>query len=224
MDDSRRTFSFLGINAIAVAGLTPWLLALADEPQAALSAQSDAAAPLKGRMGRDIPNIQLVTHTDRRVRLYDDLVKGKKVLINFMYADCSNTCPRTTANLVKVQKSFGDRMGKDVFFLSITLTPDHDTPERLQAYAKDHGCGPGWEFLTGRIEDINRLRRYLGVYDATPDITQHVGILTYGNEPEGKWGATSTLAKPDVIAWMVKSRIDGWTAQPWPARIVDQGE
>jgi protein SCO1/2 len=164
-----------------------------------------------------LPNVEFRTQHNRRVKFYDDLVKNKKVLINFMYTECSGTCPRTTANLVKVQKMFGDRMGRDVFFLSVSLTPDRDTPEKLKAYAEEQGCGDGWYFLNGNIDDVDRLRRSLGVYD-NADISQHIGILTYGNEREGKWGATSTLASADHIAWTVTRRIDPWVAQPWPAR------
>lgn len=72
-----------------------------------------------------------------------DLIKGKKVLINFMYTECGGICPRTTANLVKVQEAFGDRLGRDVVFISISLTPDRDTPARLKAYAAAHGCRDG---------------------------------------------------------------------------------
>lgn len=218
MDESRRMISLLALNTAAVAGLTPWMFSLADEAVAAQDAPADLMAARKNQIARTLPNVLMRDQNERPVRFYDDLVKGKKVLINFMYADCSNTCPRTTANLVKVQNALGDRVGRDVFFLSITLKPDHDTPERLRTYASEHGCRPGWSFLTGRIEDITRLRRALGVYDSNPDVTQHVGILTYGNEAEGKWGATSTLAPPNVILQSVKSRVDGWVARPWPEK------
>jgi hypothetical protein len=71
------------------------------------------------------------------------------------------------------------------------------------------------------MDDVDRVRRSLGVYD-NADVSQHLGILTYGNEPEGKWGATSTLASADQIAWSVTRRIDPWVAQPWPARASNQ--
>ena len=76
-----------------------------------------------------LPNVALVTHDGKPVRFYDDLVKDRKVVINFMYTTCADgTCPITTANLVQVQKLLGDRVGRDVFFYSITLSPDQDTP------------------------------------------------------------------------------------------------
>lgn len=116
---------------------------------------------------------------------------------------------------MKVQEAFGSRLGRDVFFISISLTPDRDTPDRLKAYAEEQGCRDGWYFLTGNIDDVDRVRRNLGVYD-NPDITQHMGILTFGDEPEGRWGATNTLGSVDHIVWTVTSKRDGWAAEPWP--------
>lgn len=221
MDESRRTLSLLALNTLAVAGLAPSLLARgrdADAQEPALRHAKLRAA----QIARQLPNVQFTDQHGQRLRFYDDVIKGKKVLVNFMYTECSATCPRTTANLVKVQDAFGDRVGRDVFFISITLTPDRDTPEKLRAYAERNGCRPGWSFLTGRLTDIDRVRKSLGVYDDDPDITQHVGLLTFGNEPEGKWGATAALASPEMILWTVKNRIDPWVAQPWPLRASRQ--
>lgn len=220
MDESRRSITLIALNTLAVAGLAPALLARGDEE--AQDPALRAVASRTARIAQQLPNVQFTDQHNRRVRFYDDLVKGKKVLINFMYTECSETCPRTTANLVRVQEAFGDRVGRDVFFLSITLTPDRDTPDVLKAYAERNGCRDGWSFLTGRLADIDRVRKNLGVYDDNPDIREHVGILTYGNEPEGRWGATGALAGPDSILWSVKNRIDPWVAQPWPARASSQ--
>lgn len=102
------------------------------------------------------------THDNRSVRFYDDLIKGKVVVINFMSAECEGICPGMTANLVRVQKLLGPRVGRDIFMYSITLEPDHDSPAVLSAYARDHGAGPGWAFLTGRREDSDAVGRVRG--------------------------------------------------------------
>ena len=107
---------------------------------------------------RSFPNVTLTTHEGKKVRFYDDLVKDKIVIINFMYVKCQGSCPGTTANLVKVQKLLGDRVGKDIFMYSITLKPEEDTPEKLAAYAKAYKVGPGWQFLTGNPQDVELLR------------------------------------------------------------------
>jgi len=147
-----------------------------------------------------LPNIELVTHEGRQVRFYDDLVKGKVVAINFMFATCRKACPAATEHLVEVQKALGERAGRDVTMLSISLDPERDTPEVLRGYAAAHGAGPGWYFLTGRHDDIELLRRKLGAYELDPvldaDRTQHAGIVILGNEPKGHWRAISALSKP----------------------------
>src|ERR1044071_5689043 len=99
-------------------------------------------------------NVELTTHEGRTVKFYDDLLKGKIVAIDLIYTTCQYACPLETARLAQVQNLIGDRMGKDVFFYSITSDPDHDTPAVLKAYAEKFHAGPGWLFLTGSKADI----------------------------------------------------------------------
>jgi protein SCO1/2 len=134
------------------------------------------------------------------VRFYDDLLKGKVVAINFIFTTCPLFCPRATANLVKVQGQLGARLGRDVFMLSISIDPDTDTPPVLKNYATTHSAKPGWLFLTGSKGDVDVIRRKLGVFDDDPDMTQHTGILTYGNERTGAWDAMPVIASPTTIA------------------------
>jgi len=99
---------------------------------------------------------------------------------------------------VKVHKHLGDRVGKDIFILSISIDPEVDTPERLKQYAKIHGCpSRGWYWLTGDYDEIDRLRRSLGVYDLDPvidaDRTQHAGLVTFGDDRGDRWAALPAL-------------------------------
>jgi len=153
---------------------------------------------------RSFPNVVLTTHEGKKVRFYDDLIKDKIVLINFMYVKCEGTCPGTTANLVKVQKLLGPRMGKDIFMYSITLKPEEDTPETLRRYAKAYKVGPGWQFLTGAPADVELLRRKLGFIDRDPardaDKSNHIGMLRWGNEPLTLWaGCPGSLAPEKIV-------------------------
>lgn len=92
---------------------------------------------------------------------------------------------------MQVQRAFGERVGHDVHFYSITLDAEIDTPEALAEYAEAYGVGPGWTFLTGDPDEIDELRHKLGAYDPDPvvdaDKTQHAGIVVFGNEPKGRW-------------------------------------
>ena len=173
-----------------------------------------------------LPNIELVTHEGRRVRFYDDLVKGKVVAINFMFATCRNACPESTQHLVEVQHALGDRMGRDVTFLSISLDAERDTPEVLRGYAEAHGAGPGWYFLTGKHDDIELLRHKLGAYELDPvidaDRTQHTGLVILGNEPAGRWKAITALAKPVRIRQAIERTILPVTEWPTGAAVVNE--
>ncbi len=153
---------------------------------------------------KHFPDIVLTTHEGKRVRFYEDLMKDKLVIINFMYAKCEGVCPPITNNLARVQKALGDRVGKDIFIYSFTLKPEVDTPEKMAEYAEMHKAKPGWLFLTGAPPDMELLRRKLGFVNPDPkldaDATQHIGNLRYGNEELGMWGACPGMSKASFIA------------------------
>lgn len=171
--------------------------------------QDSRPGPISARdaiRARYFPNVVLHTHENRKVLFYDDLIKDKIVVINFMYATCDGVCPGITANLVRVQRLLGDRIGRDIFMYSITLKPEQDTPAVLATYVDMHRVGPGWLFLTGGPGDIEMLRRKLGFVDPDPtvdaDKSEHIGNIRYGNEPRQLWAACPGLADPE---WIVKS-------------------
>jgi protein SCO1/2 len=157
------------------------------------------------------PNVAVRDHEGREHRFYDDLVRGRVVTINFMYAECEGICPMQTANLKQVQKLFGDRVGRDIFMYSITLKPREDTPEKLAHYVDMHGIGPGWRFLTGAPDDIEQLRRSLGFTDPDPerdrDTSSHIGIVLYGSDALNRWGGCPARSKPSLIHWNLMTLI-----------------
>lgn len=149
------------------------------------------------------PNLVLETHEGKRVRFYDDLVKGRLVVFNMMYASCSNICPPNTANLLQVQQALGAKSGRDVFMYSITLQPEFDSAAALQDYRRKYGIKPGWTFLTGQRKDIDLIRRKLGFFDPDPvvdaDLRQHTGMLRIGHDGRDRWSMLPTLATPRQI-------------------------
>ncbi|HEX6829570.1 MAG TPA: SCO family protein [Burkholderiales bacterium] len=170
-------------------------------------ASAEAVAHAVQFRGNYFPNVELTTHENRKVRFYDDLLKDRIVVINFMYTGCGDVCPLVTANLVKVQKLLGDRVGRDIFMYSVTLQPQFDTPQVLARYAELYGVGPGWWFLTGAPADVNLVRSKLGRY-ADPvvdeDITQHSGMIRFGNERYERWGSCSGGTSPEWIATSIR--------------------
>ena len=159
------------------------------------------------RLANHFPNVRLRTQDNREVRFYDDLVKGRVVMINFMFTTCTSLCPRSTANLVKVQQALGDHAGRDMFVISISVDPEHDTPSVLKQYAEQYQIKPGWTFVTGKRADIERIRQGLGVRD-NDDLSQHTGMLIYGNEPFGQWASTPVMQSPATLAAIVLRVVD----------------
>jgi protein SCO1/2 len=155
---------------------------------------------------RYFPNFELTTHEGKKVRFYDDLIKDKIVVINFMYAQCEGVCVPVTQNLKRVQNLLGKRVGRDIFMYSITLKPEEDTPEKLKHYVQMHKLKPGWTFLTGKSDEIALLRKKLGFSDAKAkldkDVTNHIGMIRYGNEAHQWWAMCPGQANPP---WIVES-------------------
>src|SRR6266851_9971892 len=125
-DTSRRKLLSLAAMAPLAGGL------LARELTAAQLAPA-VPTPRERIRDRYFPNVVLRTQDDKPVRFYDDLVKDKAVTINFFFASCEEICPLVMANLAKVQRLLGDRVGRDLFMSSISLKPEEDTPAKLKA-------------------------------------------------------------------------------------------
>ena len=161
------------------------------------------------------PNVELITQDGKKVRFYDDLIKGRVIALELMYTTCKYNCPLETARLVQVQKLLGNRMGKDIFFYSLTIQPDIDTPEVLKAYAAKYHIGPGWTFLTGREADVKLISRKLGL-DFLPnpnDPDGHTPSLLIGNEKTGLWMRDSALDNTKFLALKIE-QMAGYSAQP----------
>ena len=153
-----------------------------------------------------IPNVPLVTHTGEKVNFYEDLVQGDRtILINFFVTACPDgRCFPVNQNLRKVQDMVGDRMGKDVFFYSVTLDSKLDTVERLKEYAEDvFEVGPGWLFLTGEQSNIDHLRRRQGFVDQDPerdrDVSNHSSTGRIIVDAKDRWAMVPLTTSPQNI-------------------------
>jgi protein SCO1/2 len=152
---------------------------------------------------RRFPNPVLVDQDGRSVRFYDDLVRGKVVMVNFSYTQCTGACPRATAQLLAVQRLLGERFGRDFTLVTLSLDPERDTPETMHRYLAAHGARPGWTWLTGRREDLEAIRRFVGYVDRDPaldaDRTRHTTAVLLGNDRSGRWSSVPALIPPQQI-------------------------
>ncbi|HKR94823.1 MAG TPA: SCO family protein, partial [Candidatus Angelobacter sp.] len=168
------------------------------------------------------PNVVLTTQDGKKVHFYDDVLKGKSVVIDMIYTTCGYACPLETARLAQVQKVLGDRVGKDIFFYSITIDPANDTPKVLKAYMEKYHIGPGWTFLTGKKSDIELVGRKLGLWNNEPDPNNpdgHTPSVLIGNEPGGQWMRNAATDNPKFLANMIGNWLNGWAnSRPMEAK------
>lgn len=180
------------------------------------TASTSSKGASENRWGKNyFPNTLLTNQHGEQVRFFDDLVKGKVVAINFIFTSCKDSCPLETTRLRKVQEILGDRVGKDIFFYSITIDPARDTPEVLKAYTERYKIGPGWSFLTGDEQEIIELRKKLGLYleeiqnnKDNPD--DHNLSLILGNQATGRWMKRSPFENPHVLATQLGDWLHNW--------------
>ncbi|HEX2642390.1 MAG TPA: SCO family protein [Thermoanaerobaculia bacterium] len=162
--------------------------------------QSDAdrteAAP-----GLKIPDVSLVDQDGRPVHFYSDLIQGRVVAVNFIFTSCTTICPPMGATFGQVQKLLGDRAGRDVRLISVSVDPATDTPERMKAWGQRFGAGPGWTLVTGSRDEVTRLLKALGAY--TPSINDHSPLVLIGNDARGDWTRAYGLAAPAKLVELI---------------------
>jgi protein SCO1 len=148
-------------------------------------------------------NALLRTQDNKEVRFYDDLIKGKQCVINLMYAQCHGACPLVTTVMKRTYRDLKDRMGKDLFFYSISVKPEDDSPAALKHYAEMRNADlPGWYFLTGNAYDIETIRFRLfnmGHIGVDTDFAMHSGTFRIVNDATNYWGHAGAFASQQHI-------------------------
>ena len=108
------------------------------------------------------PGFTLTSQDGAQVSLAD--LRGRVAAVTFIFTRCTATCPVLTPMMSLVQERLGRDFGSKIAFASITVDPEHDTPEMLKLYAQAYGADvPGWSFLTGPPPVIADLTRRYGV-------------------------------------------------------------
>jgi protein SCO1/2 len=142
----------------------------------------------------EIPDVACLDQDGKPLHFRTDLVKGKVVVINFIFTSCNYICPRIGESFARLQTILGQRVGKDVYLISVSTDPLTDTPERLKAWATRMHAKPGWTLVTGEKTEIDKL---LKVMTGDPSgQTTHSPVLLIGNETNGAWLEASAFDNP----------------------------
>ncbi len=155
-------------------------------------------ARIAAATARYLPNVELVNQDGKTLHLYDDLLKDKIVLLDFIYTQCTETCSPLTQNLANVQALLGDRVGGGISMVSVSVDPANDTPEVLKAFADKFGVKPGWNFLTGPADRLEMVAHKLGGF--TTNWQDHSTQVIIGNVPAGQWIKMNGMSSPEIIA------------------------
>jgi protein SCO1/2 len=167
-------------------------------------------------------DIQLVDVDGHPVRFKSEAVGDHIVVVSFIYTSCSTICPVTSAVLAEVRdhlaNKLGERFGRDVKLISLTVDPVTDTPERLKDYAASFGSTGGWLWLTGEKPRVDGVLTGLGAYAA--DFTQHSGAVLVGDAHSGNWTRLFGIPNPSDIV----DRVEQLLAARETARASAKGD
>jgi cytochrome oxidase Cu insertion factor (SCO1/SenC/PrrC family) len=177
------------------------------ESSKAPACHSSASTAPAARSKMVIPDVAVLDQHGNRLHFYTDLVKNKTVAINFIFTNCTTICPPLAATFARLQKEMGAKVGKDVHLISISVDPVTDTPERLKAWGAKFKAGPGWTFVTGEKQEMDKLLTALGA--AVSKREDHTPAMIIGNDSKGVWTRTYGLAKINQIMSVINDVIAG---------------
>jgi protein SCO1 len=132
-----------------------------------------------------LPDVTFIDQNGQPVPLSS--LKGKPVLVDFIYTTCASVCPRLTSRMNEVAHKLGAQLGQKVTILSFTIDPEHDSPAKLLAYSQAQGATDnGWYFLTGQPAQIDKemsLFKLIRYREADGSVTHNVSAFLLG--PDG---------------------------------------
>ncbi|MHA6194977.1 SCO family protein [Pseudomonas wadenswilerensis] len=159
-----------------------------DMPAVAASAQ---ATPVR------FADVALTDQDGQAVHLERDLVNDRIVVMSFIYTSCTTVCPVVSSILGKVQRQLGERVGRDVQLVSLSIDPQRDDARRLNDYARAFQNGPGWSWLTGSPSAVTATLKGLGSFSG--DLTRHAPLILVGDGNSRNWTRYYGFTDPAVL-------------------------
>jgi protein SCO1/2 len=182
----------------AAASLPTSLNAANDQPSQERRDSEQASLSQVSAARRTFPDVTLVNQDGEKMQFYSDLLKGKVVVISSFVT----SCPAITRTVAKIQNWLGDRLGKQVYLISISANPAEDPPSQLKSFADQFKAKPGWDFLTGDRDTVNLTLRRLGQYEEKKG--EHLNSLIIGNDRTGLWIKTFGLTKAEELVKLIE--------------------
>ena len=194
-------------------------LGLALLPQAALSKDgasvssaaavstpaSDAAAEEKAR--NYFTDTEVIDQNGKKMRFYSDVLKGRVVLISFIFTNCEYACPMQAQKLKQARAMMVPAIKDEVWFVTLSVDPERDTPEAMKKFAERQGVDESrWIFLTGEKKNLEYLVKKLGQY--TEDVEAHTTLMLAGNTRTRHWARVLPMVPPEGIAQQMRNLVE----------------
>ena len=146
-------------------------------------------------------DLELVTQEGKRVKFKSDVVADKLVAMTFIFTTCTTICPIYNAIFSQLQTLLGERMGKDVVMVTLTLDPTRDVVGRMKRTAQKFGAQPGWLYLTGEKPNVDQVLKGLGAY--FPNFEEHPPMALVGDGKTGTWKRFNGFPSPEQVLAMI---------------------
>lgn len=165
----------------------------------------DAAAEEKAR--KFFTDLEVIDQNGNKLRFYSDVLKGRVVLISFIFTNCEYACPMQAQKLKAARAAMVPAIKDEVWYVTLSVDPERDTPEAMKKFAERQGVDEGrWIFLTGDKKNLEFLVKRLGQH--TPDIESHTTLMLAGNTITKHWTRVMPMVPPDGIAQQMRSLVE----------------
>jgi protein SCO1/2 len=131
-----------------------------------------------------VPDVTLVDQAGTKVKLKPLLESGEPLILDFIFGTCTTICPVLSAGYANLQLKLPAESSK-VHLVSISIDPENDTPKVMRDYLKRYRAKPGWDFLTGKREDIDKVMYAFNAY--IPNKMSHYPLTIIREPKTGKW-------------------------------------
>lgn len=166
---------------------------------APLSAQDSVSNAPVTKVQLTVPDVMVVNQAGEKVRFNSDVIENRVAVVTSFFTSCTAFCPLTEERLSRLAKELGDRMEKDVVFVSVSVDPKRDTPKKMKAWGEKFHIGQGWILVSGQKDDIETLLKSFGLYVG---MQRHQSALIIGNQKQG-WVRVSSWASPAKLAQVI---------------------
>ena len=197
-----RYTALAAVAALALAAIVPTASGADDHSHHKSHGQHEQHGQAPGKLRIRLPDTVLTDHNGKAVRFKADAMADRLVVINFVYTTCTTVCPVQSALFADLQQRLGERSGRDVSLISVSVDPLRDTPLRLKAFATQYKAGPGWSFYTGSRQAVDEVLKAFDVY--TPNFADHPAAVLVGDPRSGEWVRFVGFPSTDQLVGRIK--------------------